>query len=446
MGLSLTAEQKSILKIFKIEEQYVIPAYQRPYSWEYDHCFQLYNDILGAYKDEEEYFVGNIIIAKSDANKDILEIIDGQQRLITLLLFIKVLHIFQPELKVLDQILEQEDWEGNEKIPRIKSEIFEAKDSFDLNLILSYTKVDLEQRFDECSDRNGKLVENKCKNRFEKNILYFFDWLSFFNNDPKNDVKEFTYYLLKKIFLLPIELTGKTQEEANEKALVIFETINNRGMNLEDADIFKAKLYKNAKKINEDHIFIEQWVDFKNSCQNLNLEIDDVFRYYSHIIRGKQGISSSEKNLREFFIREKYSPFGLKKYKEVLDDLFKIIEILQFINQERLKGNKHSKWLQIIEAYTNQYPKFAVVVYLFVNGFSINENLISFLKSLIRYTYFYGSTTRVKFEIYSIIKQICSNKEIDNYYADVNVEYFKYLGRLKYGYAILAFYLSNEKI
>lgn len=54
-------------------------------------CVQLYNDITEAYSLGKDYFIGNIIIAKSDANKDILEIIDGQQRLITLLLFIKTL-------------------------------------------------------------------------------------------------------------------------------------------------------------------------------------------------------------------------------------------------------------------------------------------------------------------------------------------------------------------
>lgn len=53
MPLSLSAEQKELLKIFKIEEQYVIPSYQRPYSWEYDHCFQLYNDLQEAYKDSD---------------------------------------------------------------------------------------------------------------------------------------------------------------------------------------------------------------------------------------------------------------------------------------------------------------------------------------------------------------------------------------------------------
>lgn len=93
MPLSLAAAQKDLLSIFKIEAQYVIPTYQRPYSWEYDECLQLYGDITEAFQNNEDYFIGNIVIAKSDTNKDRLEVIDGQQRLTTLLLFIKTLFI-----------------------------------------------------------------------------------------------------------------------------------------------------------------------------------------------------------------------------------------------------------------------------------------------------------------------------------------------------------------
>ena len=446
MGLSLNAEQKEILKIFKIEEQYVVPAYQRPYSWGYDQCVQLYNDITEAYSLGEDYFIGNIIIAKSDSNKDILEIIDGQQRLITLLLFLKTLSIYQPELNVLKQILEQEDWEGNEKKPRITSDIFEANDGSDLMSVLQYDSQKFNLRLEECTDKKGVIIERKCRNKFERNILYFYSWLKFFS--IKNDLKKFISYLLKNIYLLPIELTGKTQEEANEKALIIFETINNRGMNLEDADIFKAKLYKKAKKVNEENIFIDLWVTFKYNCEELHLEIDDVFRYYSHIIRGKEGITTSEINLREFFTRESVSPFEVKKYKEILDDLFKIIEILNFIKKEKHNNfGELTKWIQLVEAYTNQYPKFAVVTYLYENGMGIKNNpkLIIFLKSLIRYIYHLGSTTRVKFEIYSVIKQVFKKLEIKEYFVEATHSDFDYLGRLKYGYALLYFYLNNNE-
>jgi uncharacterized protein with ParB-like and HNH nuclease domain len=111
---------------------------------------------------------------------------------------------------------------------------------------------------------------------------------------------------LRRVYLLPIELIGKTSNEALDKALVIFETINNRGMNLEDADIFKAKLFKKAKKVLQEQQFIDQWKDFKVKCENLEIEIDDVFRYYSHTIRGAQGITIGEKNLREFFLMRRF--------------------------------------------------------------------------------------------------------------------------------------------
>ena len=226
---------------------------------------------------------------------------------------------------------------------------------------------------------------------------------------------------------------------------MIFETINNRGMNLEDADIFKAKLYNKAKKVGDERVFIDLWTDFKNYCDTLNLSIDDVFRYYSHIIRGKEGITSSEKNLREFFTNEKFSPFELKKYNEVLEDLFKIIGVFEFFNQEKIKNSEAAKWMQIIDAYTNQYPKYAIINYLFVNNLIINMNFVAFLKSLTRYIYFQGSTTTVKFEIYNIIKQISFNLEISPYCKeDIALEYFNFLGRLKKGFALLAFYLNRE--
>ena len=100
MALSLNAEQKSLLKIFKIEEKYIIPAYQRPYSWGYEQCYQLYIDLMNNFKPENElnlneypfddtiveekneqisneYFLGNIIIAKSE--ESIFFKIDGKK-------------------------------------------------------------------------------------------------------------------------------------------------------------------------------------------------------------------------------------------------------------------------------------------------------------------------------------------------------------------------------
>ena len=60
-----------------------------------------------------------------------------------------------------------------------------------------------------------------------------------------------------------------------------------------------------------------------------------------------------------------YSPFETKNYNEVLEELSKVMSVLEFINREKVKKTELAKWLQLIEIYTNQYPKMALVVYLF---------------------------------------------------------------------------------
>lgn len=176
------------------------------------------------------------------------------------------------------------------------------------------------------------------------------------------------------------------------------------------------------------------------------MKIDDIFRLYSHIIRGKEGITANEKNLREFFIRESFSPFTYDSYQVIMDDLFRILEILEYINQEKDKPTEIGAWLQILDAYTNQYPKYAIVNYLYVHNWDNEVELILFLKALTRYVYYQGSTTTVKFEIYNIIKQVSQKNSIDSYYkTDISIEYFNSFGRLKKGFALLAHYLIEPK-
>lgn len=454
MALSLTAEQKNLLDIFKVDAQYIIPEYQRPYSWEYAQCSQLYNDIMDTFapkdddeKEKEDYFLGNLIIAKSENDNYELDVVDGQQRLTTLFLMLKVLSLFTEDAlfkEDFEKILGGMNRKTRQYEYRIKSDVFESNDKKMLEMILKYTKEDFQNIIVECTNKKGEFQVKNDFDSFKKNALYFFDWFVFFQKKSKYKLDDFIAYLLEKVYLLPIELRGDSKEKANEKALIIFETINNRGMNLEDADIFKAKLYNRAKKINEEAIFIDLWKSFKNSCENLNIDIDDIFRYYSHVIRGERGITSNEINLREFFTMKDYSPFSLKKYKEVMEDLNQIIDILEFINQEKQQSSEFAKWIQLIEAYTNQYPKFALVVYLYKNFNSINLDY-GILESIVRYAYYHGSTTKIKFETYAIIKKICNNELIETYYQEVNTAYFDYLGNLKYGYALLAFYSDREK-
>jgi hypothetical protein len=213
---------------------------------------------------------------------------------------------------------------------------------------------------------------------------------------------------------------------------------------LEDADIFKGKLYEKASKNNDIESFIERWKDLRDRCETLKIKVDDIFRYYSHIIRGKEGKTSLEINIRDFFNKETYSPFQTKNYTEILEDLFQVLEAVEYINEVKNKPTALAKWLQLVEIYTNQFPKIALVVYLFARGYN-EEKTIDFLKKLVRFTYYAGSTSTIKFQIFNMIRDISIGRDIEQYTKDdIPTEYFNYMGLLKKGYALLAFYLTQK--
>lgn len=447
--ISLTAEQKTIEGIFgSPNETYVIPMYQRPYSWGFDQLYELYKDLMGAYNEDEPYFLGNIIMARSKdySNDGKSSVVDGQQRIITIWTLIKVLSLYLPDINSLQRALYVVPWSGKDQLPKIESKIFENNDDDAIDAVFKYDKEKIESRYMAVATSDG-INERKCESNVEYALLYFYQQFVALKDD-KFDLAGFAQFLMRRVTMLPIVQSADGQEDAENKALAIFETINNRGMDLEDADIFKARLYDSAYTKEQREEFIAMWVDFKADCDELKLSVDDIFRYYSHIIRGRQRITSNEKRLREFFSNEPFSPLKTLNYKEVLEDLNKILSILKYMNKERGDSNDVGIWLQIINAYTNQYPTYALVVYLYYNNVDTDEEkhrFISFLQSLIRYCFYMGSTTSVKFNIYNMIKVIANKGEIDANYTDVAPDYFSHLGRLQNAFALLACYLDSKE-
>ena len=454
--ISLTAEQKNLEGMYcSSTEQYIVPQYQRPYSWTFDQCSELFRDIMSAYDDNDSYFLGNVILARS-RDFDLTGqsyIVDGQQRLITVWTLIKVLSLLLPDVNTLRSSLSVTPWQGDENEPKIKSLIFENKDDEAINAVFHIEKDKLTKRYDELIQKYSSLKEEKCNSQIEASLLYFYEQIT--NSSKLSSevaLMKFAQFLMKRVTMLPIVQTASNTAEATDKALTIFETINNRGLDLEDADIFKARLYDSAYDEQHKKEFINMWVDFKAECDRLRLSIDDVFRYYSHIIRGKQGITTSEKRLRDFFTNEPFSPLSNSTYDEVLSNLNKILQVIQYLKKETSNGGitEPGSWLQIINEYTNQYPIYAVVAYVYNHEIETEEGknkVVNFLKSLVRYCLYTGSTSSVKFGIYPIIKTISFQDSIDDNYPteDITIETFNHLGRLKNAFALLTYLLETKQ-
>ena len=452
MSVQLTAEQKNILNLLIAKSVYTIPPYQRPYSWGEDECEALFVDLENAYthykhlesndKKDYCYFLGNIILSTS--NRDEYEVIDGQQRLTTLTILLKILLGYDKENDDLKTTIWLVD-------PRTKEQL---KQRLLLKTLMSTAKEDLEKILKPDYNEDEK---QKSDNQFYKNIYLLKQKVKEFSKHYI--VADFIDFLLEYVVFLPIYVQGHTSAQAREQALKIFETVNNRGKPLDDSDIFKSTLYYKANRNKKEDEFINDWNDFEEKCINMGESNDSklklrVFRIYSYICRGENGIKSAEKGLREFYEKDDISPFKTKKdYKENLDDLNKILESIEiFENICEQDGSELAKWFQLIDLYSNMYPKDTTIIYLYKNYKLINKNsedpmLINFAKNLVKSIYSKGATATIKFDMYALMVDIMYNKDITPkiYRENLSFDRNSNFGAIYKGFSLLGSYLNKEQ-
>lgn len=448
MALYLSAEQKNLKSLFSNDDRYIIPSYQRHYSWTMEECKQLYDDVLEAYESNtDSYFLGNIVLAEGEKD-DRPEVVDGQQRLITLWLYLKSLYILQPNNNRLKRMIQVESYDEestSDYLSKIFSDVFEVKDQIQIDEVLRKKVNDYEAVYDQYSEKNENFNYKSSAKQLVYNGYAIYallkDYLMKISIDKQ---KSFVDYFISKVYVLPIVLKDDDLDVARSNALMVFETINDRGMDLQDADIFKAKLYQMSLTIGKGDEFIKKWKEINSRCEDLNIKIDDLFRYYYHIIRGREGIIVAEKRLREFFQKDNKSPFKKGDYGYVLSSLLDTLDAIETYRNKLNEPSRLAAWIQILDAYTNQNPVYAFVVYLYFHKAASDEELISFLKKVLRYCYYRGSTMSVKFEIYNIIYKVASGQDIDNYFVkSVDEWMWNNPGRLRKGLTLLAFYLSS---
>lgn len=97
--MDLTATPKSIDDTFRLHRKYVIPRFQREYSWELDELSEMYDDLIDniVYSNDElktsDYFIGSLVLVGDDDDTSKIErlVVDGQQRLMTFTIAFSVL-------------------------------------------------------------------------------------------------------------------------------------------------------------------------------------------------------------------------------------------------------------------------------------------------------------------------------------------------------------------
>lgn len=400
----------------------IIPEYQRPYKWDLEKCEILWNDLISFFesKSKDPYFLGTIVSFENE-NKD-QEIIDGQQRITSLLLLLRAFYFKlerwkeeNDDVKGLKQQIEPCIWDiddvsqkvTNKENIRIRSLVATESDNESLHQILI----------------NGDT--RKQQDNYSKNYKFFIDKCDELARNTPMDWYKFCVTILKKCIILPIKCNTQ------DTALTIFSTLNDRGMPLEDADIFKAELYKLAENKTE---FIEKWKLLVEICTKGNLSVNDVFRYYTHILRSKDGIKDKEIGLRKFYSLNDYSHLH---DKTLLSKLTKLAQFWCDINtsdNDNLHLSDFSlKALHCLSCYPNDYWRYVVSVFYikYYKEESFNTKFERFLFQLVAFFYakFVASPTvnAIKQDTFEFCISIEKEENLKNSFSIIDEDNFKKL-------------------
>ena len=330
MAKQLNAEQKTISQVFmECKKAFLIPEYQRPYSWERDECLTLWNNlyefafpndtITDFDADEDNYFMGTILFFKNRSKE--YELIDGQQRIVTFMLMLRAFYesfgsAQDENIKNIRRKIESCIWKVDEdekpKIenPKLKYEVITDEDANELKKILTTGKP---------TDKN--------KSNYAVNYRLFKRWIEDLNSEKTGYLLHFARRILNNCVLLPIET------DSQNTALRIFTTLNDRGRPLDDADIFKAQFYKYYlnRGSDEKDKFVERWKDLTELC-NKNFHprkdtpVDDLFRRYMYYLMARAEIKNDTfPDMRDYYEKNSYEVLQSDKTfceLEILEERF----------------------------------------------------------------------------------------------------------------------------
>ncbi|WQW28500.1 DUF262 and DUF1524 domain-containing protein [Helicobacter pylori] len=243
----MKAGEATLLEFFEQNQtnQFIIPIYQRLYSWEKEQCKQLWDDIIkiGGNDKMNGHFIGSILYVRvDDTHSSPLLIIDGQQRLTTITLLLIALrnHLSEEvKRKEIESYLINSNKDGDKKFRLILSE--SDKDTL---LFL----IDKNKR--EPSEPSLKIVEN---------FKLFEKWIR-----KNTDKLETIFKGLDKLMVVEISL-----ERGKDNPQLIFESMNSTGKDLTQTDLIRNYILMGLEPEKQKIFYKKYWrameEDFKQN-------------------------------------------------------------------------------------------------------------------------------------------------------------------------------------
>lgn len=416
----LNIDQRTISSLLSDKRSdFLIPDYQRPYAWGEDECATLWEDLFYfAFPDNssenfdsgnDEYFLGPIVTFKNNDGKQ--EIIDGQQRLTTIMLLLRAFYSKFEHAKDSNTITTRN---------LISKCIWKTSEFGDP--LLDQLKIDSEVASDADKDefltilKSGK-IDSNMKSRYAKTFRFFESKIATFINEMPMYSALFPIRILNNVILLPIEA------ESQDTALRIFSTLNDRGLPLSDADIFKSQFYKYFSDLGRKDEFIKRWKDLEEVTESIfnpshGTPMDELFTRYMYYERAlEKNSQTTTQALRDFYGRDGYS---LLKKEDTFRNLEALAEFWRKVDTREGFSDEVNRQFYILKYSPNGMWAYFVSVYFMVhhdeNDKLDNDSLVKFLKLVIAFTFAYAverpGVNALRSPVYPEMINLVEGKEI----------------------------------
>jgi len=328
----MKVSETTISDLLDGKKHYIVPIFQRIYSWKTDNCQQLFNDIKKLMmKDEKrkEHFIGSIVAIAHKKNSGTLSahsIIDGQQRFTTCILFILALIENFKDTNTFDLEDVRESYLIN---PRK-----ENNEKYKI-LLIEEDMIILKKLID-----NEKIYEEDKKSVIFKNFSYFKDEIS-----KIKETFSFQQFIdtMKKLRVALITLDSDI-----DNPQLIFESINSTGLSLSQGDLIKNFILMDLLPEDQENIYKKYWKHLEETLTQFN-QLDVFFKHFLTI--KTKIIPNENKIYNEFKIFRNNSSASIY---EIVEDIYKYFINFEKIIKNTFEDEKISKSMKNLKSLKNK--------------------------------------------------------------------------------------------
>jgi len=266
----MKAKEANFLRFLHGAKQFIIPIYQRTYSWQLKQCEQLLKDIISINQEQQRpgHFIGSIVYFEEDIHTisevPQLLVIDGQQRLTTLNLLIAAL---------VDFLKENPEVEIDTNHKKLKNYyLVNSEEEGDLYYKLVLTKKDKETL--KSIIKGNPNTEAKSP-RVKDNYEFFKSRLD------RHNISDI-YEGIQKLFIVDVAL-----ERGKDNPQLIFESLNSTGLELSQADLIRNYVLMGQEPTSQKHLYENYWFPMEQNFGNQYASTFDGFM--RHFLTVKTG-------------------------------------------------------------------------------------------------------------------------------------------------------------